>query len=123
MSVIQEKIKTEINQLYAYLSSKKWCDCIVSENSGDLIVSGKTSFEQNPDIFLIFKEFSFASVKRDWQFDFGTVIISQVEDNESKQLNQLYEIEEGNYVFKLYAEDIARPLYILAKNFVVEIVD
>ena len=112
----------EIDLLAAYLSSKKWCDCEILETDGDLVLLGRTSFEQHPDIVLTFKEFSYASIKKDWQFDFETAIMSLIEDDESKSLNQIYEIEKGNHVFKLYAEDITRPFIIIAKSFVVKIV-
>lgn len=118
MSIKQETIKAEVDKLRDYLSSKTWCDCEISEAHRDLVIQGWTSFDQNPDILLTFKEFTFASVKREWQFDFNTQIISLIKNEESILLNQTYEIEEGNYVFKIYAEDISKPFFIIANDFI-----
>ncbi|MDR2948953.1 MAG: hypothetical protein LBV71_07070 [Prevotella sp.] len=112
-----EKIISEINN---FLEKQAWCDFNIIEFNGKLKVGGKTSFNNEYDIIIVFEEIFYFQCLFSWQTDtsYKSFLIPEIE--EQRDINIKYGIEQGYSLFKIIPEDIEGSMYISAKNIYIE---
>jgi len=110
-----------INKINSFLSYHKWCDFEIVELKGNLIIGGKTSFENSFDIRIVFEDVFYIQCLYEWKTDTSkdSFLIPDIE--EQRNININYSIEQGYQIFKILAEDIDYPLYVSSKSITVEL--
>ncbi|OWR32513.1 hypothetical protein CDO73_02605 [Saccharibacillus sp. O23] len=81
------------------------------------LVGGK-SLTYAHELRIIFKEVSFVSLPMDWEVDVSALGIALAEGKEECEINLKYQIEIGNYIFKLFPKgyDDKIEFIIIAKE-------
>lgn len=111
------ELKETVEQINRILSNESWLDMEVLEmKGGSLVIIGSTDFTYGHSLEIKFAEVFHMSVNTEWKTDTSKPVLYLVDNGESVEINQKYQIEQGNILFKILSEDIETPFYISAKN-------
>lgn len=116
----KDEVLEEINKINDYLSKCMWMDFeIHSFHWGELIMSGAIdlTYNDNTAIEIFFGYPHFANILFSIKTDTSKPFIELCSDEECMEFNKKYQVEHGNYIFKIYPEDFEEtPMYIAAKK-------
>ncbi|ODB53259.1 hypothetical protein A7311_06440 [Paenibacillus polymyxa] len=114
-----DEVNVEIDKINTYLSRCLWMDFeFCRMNAGQIVLSG--SIDQSSDEYAIDIEFEqpyFVSTLFLWHGDTSKIFIELANDEEAMEMNQKYNVEFGNYIFKISVEGFdSPPIIIVAKK-------
>ncbi|MBO3286105.1 hypothetical protein [Paenibacillus polymyxa] len=114
-----DEVNVEIDKINTYLSRCLWMDFeFCRMNAGQIVLSG--SIDQSSDEYTIDIEFEqpyFVSTLFLWHGDTSKIFIELANDEEAMEMNQKYNVEFGNYIFKISVEGFdSPPIIIVAKK-------
>jgi len=122
----KEEVLAEIKKINNYLSKCLWMDfefCMM--NGFKVLMAG--SIDQSYDekaIEIHFEQLHFVSSLFFWQTDTSKPFIQLCSDEEIVEMNTKYRVEQGNYIFKINAEDFEYPpIFIGAKKIACKILN
>lgn len=121
-----EEIEGEILKINAYLEKCLWMDFEFAKmNAGNIVVAGRIDTSYND--FAINIDFGmpfYISSLLTWQLDDSKPFIELVTGIERKIIVVKYQVEIGNHIFKINAEDFeTAPIIIASHGLKCEIVD
>jgi hypothetical protein len=121
-----EEVNNEINKINNYLSKCLWMDFeFCRMNASQVIMSG--SIDQSYAEYAInicFEQPHFISSLFLWQTDTSKPFIQLVTYEDENELNAKYQVEQGNYIFKVNVENFeSPPIFIAAKKITCEILN
>lgn len=94
-------------------------------DGGDIVVAGR--IDTSYDEFAINIEFGtpfYISSLLAWHLDDSKPFIELAVEDEKQTIDDKYQVEQGNYIFKINAEDFeTAPIIIASKNLKCEIVN
>jgi hypothetical protein len=113
-----EEVEKEIDKINKYLKNCLWMDFELSYSRGkEVIISGSIDMSQNNyAVDIYFEEPFHISSLFFWHTDTQKTFIELVKGSEKLYMNTKYNIEEGNYIFKIYPENYESFIYIIAKK-------
>lgn len=111
-----DEVNVEIDKVNTYLSRCLWMDFeFCRMNAGQIVLSG--SIDQSSDEYAIDIEFEqpyFVSTLFLWHGDTSKIFIELANDEEAMEINQKYNVEFGNYIFKISVEGFDSPPIVIA---------
>ena len=121
-----EEINAEILKINNYLKKCLWMDFeFASMDGGDIVVAGR--IDTSYDEFAINIEFGtpfYISSLLSWHLDDSKPFIELVAEDEKQKIDDKYQVEQGNYIFKINAENFEiAPIVIASKSLKAEIVN
>lgn len=121
-----EEISNELAKINHYLEKCLWMDFEFAKmNTSDIIVAGRKDISYS--IFSIDINFGrpyYLSSLFSWHFDDSKQFIELVAGEEMWKIIDKYQVEKGNYIFKINAEGFeTAPIIIASKSIRCEIVD
>ena len=114
-----EEVEREIEKINNYLKKCLWMDFELSYSSGkEVTISGSIDMSQNNyAVDVCFEEPFYISSLFFWHTDTQNIFIELITGSEELyKINTKYNIEEGNYIFKIYPENYDSFIYIIAKK-------
>lgn len=121
-----DEINTEILKINNYLKKCLWMDFEFAKmDGGDIVVAVRidTSYDEF-SINIEFGEPFYISSLLSWHLDDSKPFIELVDGDEKQIIDDKYQVEQGNYVFKINAEDFeTAPIIIASKSIKCEIVN
>ncbi|ADV50976.1 hypothetical protein I2486_18315 [Cellulophaga sp. E16_2] len=105
-------LQTVIDEINSFLKVHSWCDFEIIELKGNLMIGGKTSFEDRYDIIITFEDVFFIQCNYEWKTDTDLTTFSIPDIEERRKVNIDFSIESGYTLFKINAEEINQPFYI-----------
>ena len=116
---IMHTIIDDIELIDQTIRTFPWLDMSLYNYEPDVLeIIGSMSESYPYDIKLRFVDVLYLNLRREWHTNTKEVVISEIND---KQLNISKTIEIGYRTFKIIAEDIHEPFYIVAKRVELEI--
>jgi len=115
----EQEIMQELNQINSYLSKCLWMDFEFCQMSFiKIVLSGKVDeLNEEPDIEIEFEYPYFISTVFLLHTDTSKPFIQLVSEDEEYELNTKYQVEYGNYIFKINVEDFEHsPMFVAAKK-------
>ncbi|MGG5372414.1 hypothetical protein [Enterococcus sp. AZ196] len=124
--VNREEIEKELNKINRYLDKCLWMDFEFARmNAGNIVAAGRIDTSYND--FAINIDFGipfYISTLLTWHLDDSKPFIELVSGVEKQMIINKYQVELGNYIFKINAEDFeTAPIIIASKSLKCEIVD
>lgn len=121
-----EAINAEILKINNYLKKCLWMDFEFSRmDGGNIVVAGR--IDTSYDEFAINIEFGtpfYINSLLSWHLDNSKPFIELVVKDEKQKLVDTYQIEQGNLIFRISAEDFeTAPIVIASKSLKVEIIN
>ena len=113
------EVINEVDKINRYLNKCLWMDFEFCQMNGNqVIMSGSIYHSYNEyAIDIIFDQPYFSSSLFFWHTDTSEPFIQLVANEEEQNLIEKYDIEQGNYIFKISAEGFEEPpIYIAAKK-------
>jgi hypothetical protein len=107
-----------INEINTLIQKELWYDfCVKQYLDNELVVEGGLSLNY-PDIEIDFQGIFFTSLPFDWKTDTKQRVLTLVEGNEERLINQRFKVEYHHYIFKFSPEEypIDFGCYIAAKG-------
>ncbi|MBM7690594.1 hypothetical protein BCR24_16280 [Enterococcus ureilyticus] len=121
-----DEINTQILAINNYLKKCLWMDFEFARmDGGDIVVAGRidTSYDEFA-INIEFGEPFYISSLLSWHLDDSKPFIEVVDGDEKQIVDDKYQVEQGNYIFKINAEDFEKaPIIIASKSIKCEIVN
>ncbi|WP_411348055.1 hypothetical protein [Paenibacillus sp. WLX2291] len=119
-------VREEMNKINSFLSRCLWMDFELCQmNAWQVVLSG--SIDPSIDEYAIdieFEEPYFISSLFLWHADTSKVFIELANEAEIIEMNKKYNVEQGNYIFKINTEEAnISPLIIIAKKISVKILN
>lgn len=113
-----KSLNEEIEKINRYLENCRWMDFEICQLSFIRIeVGGQIDEILNKFAILIFFEQpTFVQCPLLWGLDDSKKFIELASEEEFKEINKKYFIEEGNFLFKINMEDYKEPAYIAARD-------
>jgi hypothetical protein len=113
------EVEKEIQKINSYLSKCLWMDFeFCRMDAGQVVLSG--SIDQSYNRYAIDIEFEqphFVSSLFSWRTDTSKPFIQFVTEDEKFEMNTKYQVELGNYIFKINVEHFEKPpIFIAAKK-------
>lgn len=111
-------VKLVINEINTLIQKEQWYDFSVKQYlDNELVIEGGLSLSY-PDIEIVFHGIFFTSLPFDWKTDTKQSVLTLVEGDEERSINQRYKVEYHHYIFKFSLEDypIDFGCYIAAKG-------
>lgn len=119
----KEEVEIEITKINEYLSKCSWMDfALCQSHFGKIELYGAidqtyNNYVDNYAIKIEFEQPYFVSSLFSWQIDTSKPFIQLVSEREEVEINTKYQVEHGNYIFKINAEDFDNPpIVIVAKK-------
>ena len=126
----REEIKSEMIKINSYLSKCLWMDFTLCQSDFVKIELYGTidqtynNYVDNYEIKIEFEQPHFVSSVFCWQLDTSKPFIQLVSEKEEYELNTKYQVEQGNYIFKINAEDFENTsIFIAAKKITCKILN
>ena len=121
-----EEINSEILKVNNYLKKCLWMDFeFASVDGGDIVVAGR--IDTSYDEFVINIDFGktyYLSSLLYWNLNNSKPFIELAAGKEMWEIIDKYQVEGGNYIFKINAEDFdTAPIIIASKGLKVEIIN
>ena len=108
-----DELVLEINK---FLKSKDWFDFELDRyENGNLTILGSTDFSYYHEIEIVFEDVAFIQCPKVWSVNTIQDVIIKSYEEEQRRINIDYEIEQGNILFKIVAEDKA-PIFISSRS-------
>ncbi|MCG0685635.1 hypothetical protein ACSX7Y_16350 [Lactiplantibacillus plantarum subsp. plantarum] len=121
-----EEINSEILKVNNYLKKCLWMDFeFASVDGGDIVVAGRidTSYDEFA-INIDFGKTYYLSSLLYWNLNNSKPLIELAAGKEMWEIIDKYQVEGGNYIFKINAEDFdTAPIIIASKGLKVEIIN
>jgi diphthamide synthase (EF-2-diphthine--ammonia ligase) len=122
----KEEVQSVLKKINNYLSRCLWMDFEFCQmNASQVVMAG--SIDQSYDkyaIDIIFEQPHFVSSMFLWKTDTSKPFIQLVSKEEEFEIITKYQVEQGNYIFKIYVEDFENPpILIAAKKIICNILD
>ena len=122
------ELKETVDKINKLIRTQLWFDFETLTLENDLKVAGGLDlFYPTPDdydLLITFSNVFYISSLTRWRTDTSKNCIRVLEDEEFFAMNTKHQIEQGNYVFSIFAEDHEEGLYyIIAENISYEIVN
>lgn len=121
-----EEINSEILKVNNYLKKCLWMDFeFASVDGGDIVAAGRidTSYDEFA-INIDFGKTYYLSSLLYWNLNNSKPFIELVAGKEMWKVIDKYQVEEGNYIFKINAEDFdTAPIIIASKGLKAEIIN
>ena len=121
-----EEVLFEIKKINDYLARCSWMDFEFCQMNGFKIVMAG-SIDQSYSKYAINIEFehpNYVSSLFSWQADTSKTFIALANNEEAVDISGKFNIEHGNYIFKIYAESFKPvPMFIAAKKIACKILD
>ena len=126
----KEEVLHEIAKINDYLGKCMWMDFVLCQSNFakiELFGAIDQSYNNYVDNYAIKIEFEqphFVSSVFYWQADTSKPCIELVSEKEAYELNTKYQVEQGNYIFKINAENFENtPMLIAAKRITCKILN
>jgi len=123
----KEEVQNEIDKINTYLSKCLWMDFEFCQiNASQVVMAGAIDQSYGKyDINIIFEQPHFVSSLFLWRTDTSSKpIVRLVSDEEECEFNTKYQVELGNYIFKINVEGFENPpIFIAAKKVTCEIIN
>ncbi len=111
------KLKEKVKKVNEIISEESWLDMELLEmKGGNLVIVCSTDFSYGHSLEIKFENVFHMSINAEWKTDTSKIVLEIVNKEESILINQNYQIEQGNVLFRVIAEDLKVPFYISAKN-------
>lgn len=115
----REKIENEVSKINEYLEKCLWMDFECARmNGGTILISGRVDISS--DEFAIDIEFEspyYVASLLSWELDDSRCFIELLSIDEEVAANTKYQVERGNWLFKINAENFEEaPIFIAAQN-------
>ena len=120
----REEVKKELRTINEYLHDCPWMFFeFCRMNAGQVVVAGLVDESSNDyAIDIEFNEPFFVSSLFIWEADVSEPVIQLATDEEERALDAVFQIEKGNYVFKINAAHYKKPpVFIAAKKIICKI--
>lgn len=128
--VNKEEIQGEVKKINEYLNRCTWMDfTLYQSHFGKVELYGAidqtyNNYVDNYAIKIDFEQPYFVSSLFSWQTDISKSFIQLVCGEEEAEFNIKYQIEMGNYFFRINAEGFDKPpIFIVAKKLVCKILN
>jgi hypothetical protein len=111
-------VKLVINEINTLIQKELWYDFSVKQYlDNELVVEGGLSLSY-PDIEIVFQGIFFTSLLFDWKTNTKQRVLTLVEGDEERLINQRFQVDYHHYIFKFSPEDypIDFGCYIAAKE-------
>ena len=106
-----------------YLRKKLWMFFEVCRmDQGEIILSGRIDEQEKELIEISFIQPFLISCLMGFIYEEG-IFITLVQGEEELQLNKKYDVEQGNYIFRLSIDGIEGNCFIIAKEISIKIMD
>lgn len=106
-----------------YLRKELWMFFEVCRmDQGEIILSGRIDEQEKELIEISFIQPYMISCLMGFIYEEG-VFITLVQGEEELQLNKKYDVEQGNYIFRLSIDGIEGKCFIIAKEISIKIMD
>ena len=111
-------VKVEISKINEYLEKCLWMDFEICEMSFIKVeIAGRIDSSANKyAISIVFGQPTFIQGPLCWTLDNSRKFIELASKEELEQINKKYQIEKGNFLFKIYMEDMESAVYIAASD-------
>lgn len=124
MSYEHDRNSNVVERLNAFLRSMPWCDfTIASLAANRLVIEGGIDVFSRADVRVTFSGLYHLDAHMDWHAETKDDSFSIVAGDEAKELNQLYEIEAGNELFRIRPEDFHRSFVVAAQSIDFEVLN
>ncbi len=111
------EIKEKLKKINFLISKESWLDMEILEiKGGNLVIACSTDFSYGHCLEIKFIDVFHVNINAEWKTDTSKAVLHMANDEECLAVNQNYQIEQGNILFKITAEDLQVPFYISAKN-------
>lgn len=122
----REEIFNEISTINNYLERCLWMDFEVAQmNDGNIVVAGRIDTSLNE--FAININFGmpfYISTLLSWRLEESRPFIELAVGEEEQAIIDRHQVDQGNYIFKINAEDFeVAPIFIASQSLKCEIVD
>ena len=121
-----EEVLVEIKKINDYLIKCLWMDFEFCQMNGfQIVMAGSIdqSYSKNA-INIEFEHPNYVSSLFSWQTDTSKPFIELANNEEALDINEKFNIEHGNYIFKIYTESFKPvPMFIAAKKITCKILD
>lgn len=122
----KEEVQSELKKINDYLSKCSWMDFEFCQmNASQVVMVGSIDQSYNKHAINIkFEQPHFVSSLFLWKTDISKPFIQLVSEEEQFEINTNYQVEQGNYIFKINVEDFEKPpIFIAAKKIFCIILD
>lgn len=100
------EINQQIDEINTFLQEHLWMDFeVVKYQDNELVLWGSLSMSYPYNIEIIFTDIYFVSLPFDWHTDTKVTILSIVEDDEARRINEYFRVEIGNFLFCFKPKD------------------
>lgn len=115
----REEIENEVLKINNYLDKCLWMEFeCTGMNEGKILISGRIDISSSE--FAIDIEFEnpyYVASLMSWQLDDSRSFIELLSGDDEMAANDKYQVEKGNLLFKINAEDFNEaPIFIAAQN-------
>lgn len=122
----KNEIINELDKINEYLKQCMWMDFEFAQmNASNVTIGGRKDVSYGEwTINIDFGNPFYVTTLFSWQLDNSNPFIKLVEGDEMWDIINKYQVEEGNYIFKINAEDFeTAPIIIASKSIKCEIVN
>ncbi len=122
----KKEVQHEIKKINDYLRKCLWMDFEFARiDASQVVMAGRIDQSYNKfAIDIYFEQPHFVSSLFLWTADTSKPFIQLVSKEEEFEFNTNYQVEEGNYIFKVDAEGFEKtPIFIAAKKIHCNIID
>ena len=122
----KDEVLTEIEKVNDYIAKCSWMDFeLTCLNGFQVVMAGCIDQSYNKySICIEFEQPNYVSSVLSWQTDTTKPYIELANNEETIDIVDKYNIENGNYIFKAYAENYKTvPIFIAAKKITCKILD
>lgn len=122
----KEEVQSELKKINDFLSICSWMDFEFCQMSASqVVIAGSIDQSYNKHaIHIKFEQPYFISSLFLWTTDTSKPFIQLVSKEEEFEMNTNYQVEQGNYIFKINVEDFETPpIFIAAKKILCNILN
>lgn len=122
----KNEIVNELDKINGYLRKCMWMDFEFAQmNESNVLIGGRKDISYDEwAIEINFGNPFYVTTLFSWQLDNSKPFIELVEGDEMWDIINKYQVEEGNYIFKINAEDFeTAPIVIASKSLKAEIIN
>lgn len=115
----REEVETEVLKINNYLDKCLWMEFECTRmNDGKILISGRSDISSDEfAIDIEFEEPYYVASLLSWQLDDSRCFIELLNGDDEIAVNDKYQVEQGNLLFKINAEDFREaPIFIAAQN-------
>ncbi|MBP1177657.1 hypothetical protein JOE49_004909 [Paenibacillus sp. PvR133] len=100
-----DELNRTIQEINNFIKNQDWFDFEVKQYVGnELVVQGGLSLTY-PDIEIIFRDIFLTSLPMEWKTDTSGTVLTILEGDEEKKINEEFQVEYLHHIFKFTPED------------------